>query len=134
MKKILLIIIAFITIVVSANAQSLIEVRGVETKKDHHFLERIPTQRYWPDEAYFDEGFLFTNQNNFSVSVEATLFVDGNEVDAKSFELAPKESYFWCTEPGRAIGLDRKEPISSAKPCAKGYVKYKAFRSNAVPE
>lgn len=98
-------------------AQNLQEVRGLETKK----VERNVTGgNNLIDSGDF--GIVFTNQNDFGVSIDATLFYQGTECDSKSFELAPKENYTWWYR------------IHGALASRSYYVKFKAYKSNVVIE
>lgn len=132
MRKFLLVISFLITIGINSFAQSLTEVRGIETKGCREVTDctsgDFGNYRY---SISFDDGFLFTNQNNFPVSVEAIWYEKGEEKDAKSFELAPKESYFWRVDYGHFHTNDNYN-IGDRFSVSKGYVRYKAYKSSAT--
>ena len=116
MKKILfLLLMSCITL--CTQAQSLQEVRGIETK--------ISIKDYNDNNNDYYYCVTFTNQNSFPVSVDAEFWANYDKgstiIATKQFEMAPKETYIWYT--------DKRSVIMDA------YVKYKAYKSpNLVTE
>lgn len=112
MKKILLMMLAVLSIGLCAYAQ-LNEVRGVLTKE----------VTYKSGSSYYC-GYSFTNENNYSVWIEAELWIktasyenkDNYISDTKSFTLKPGETYLWRNE----IGEVHRHGY---------YVKYKAYKA-----
>lgn len=90
MKKLFFVMLAALSISLCAYAQ-LKEVRGVLTKQTEYKNGSITCY-----------GYTFTNENNYSVWIEAELWYstydrDNYITNTKSFTLKPGESYLWRT-------------------------------------
>ena len=112
MKKLFFLMLAALSISLCTYAQ-LKEVRGVLTKESYYNEGRSECR-----------GFTFTNENNYSVWIEAELWYaaynydnrDSNRItNTKSFTLKPGETYLWRTDHRNYHDADRY------------YVKYRAY-------
>jgi len=92
-----------------------IEVRGVETSLVKYTVENRTTEYY---------GFSFTNNNSFTVSIEADRWYNANNTieGSKSFDLKPGESYVW------KVNMYYDNCSGCISNPDRNYVKYKAFK------
>jgi len=131
MKKIMTILVVLMCFIsVDAFAQ-LKEVRGVQTR-----MVEYQSDEYRNSIKYTRHGFEFKNENNFSVWVEAELWMcpytinDGRRdekemresiIDTKNFTLYTGDSYVWkCSDKMYDNDQSKKEQF---------YVKYKAYKA-----
>ena len=98
MKKFILLILTVFAVNISISAQNKGAAGAIEVSRE-----------YYVENGIYLCGFEFVNHNKFEVQIDVDLFFNGDQtlfnyestskVESKSFQLKPKERYFWqCGE------------------------------------